>query len=348
MRKQRVVLRDVAREAKVSVSAVSLVIHNKPGVGPEKRERVRKALARLGYGPTAASGNGKSQIVGLLIEKSSVQVISDMFYGDILRGFQTEAQRLGCQVMLHMFDRAAESIGNLSADLSSAVNGLVIANDGDITSAMVLQLEALNLPLVLIENYVPGHQLPCIIGDNFTAGYTVMRHLIGLGHRSLAVLCGPQKYSSLTDRLKGCLAAAAEEGILINPDYMPHPVSGRPQKGYLQMQEVLRLPQLPTAVVAVSDKTAFGAIEAIKEAGLRIPEEIAIAAIDNVVESAYTRPTLTSFNIPRFEMGVLAMQKLHRQINGDSETPVKSIVYGELIVRESCGALQRISAPDRV
>jgi LacI family transcriptional regulator len=140
------------------------------------------------------------------------------------------------------------------------------------------------------------------------------------------------------DRLKGCLAAAAEAGILIQPDYMPHPVSGHPKKGYVQMQEILRLPEWPTAVVAISDKTAFGAIEAIKEAGLRIPQNIAIASIDNVTESAYSRPPLTSFHIPRAEMGQLAMQKLHRLITAEPETAVKSLVYGKLVVRESCGA----------
>jgi LacI family transcriptional regulator len=116
---------------------------------------------------------------------------------------------------------------------------------------------------------------------------------------------------------------------------MPQPVSGHPRKGYVQMQEILRLPERPTAIVAISDKTAFGAIEAIKEAGLGIPKDIAVASIDDVVESAHTRPPLTSYHIPRAEMGILAMQKLHRLIAGEPEVPVKSLVYGDLIVRES-------------
>src|ERR671929_991599 len=182
---------------------------------------------------------------------------------------------------------------------------------------------AINVPLVLVESYLPGQQLPCVLGDNFVAGYTVTRHLLDLGHRSIAILRGPRKYSSLMDRLKGCLAAAAEDGILVPPEYMPHPVSGHPKKGYVQMHEILRLPQRPTAIVAISDKTAFGAMEAIKEAGLRIPTDIAIASIDDVAESAYTRPPLTSFHIPRAEMGVLAMQKLHRLISGEPEIAVK-------------------------
>jgi len=330
-------MRDVAEMANVSISAVSLVVRGKPGVATETRERVWEAISRLGY-TVAAPENGKTAVVGLLIERSSLPVILDIFYGDVIRGFQIEAQRLRSQELLHMFDHAAESLESLRTSLAGEVDGLVVANDGDITPEMVIQLEALQAPLVLVESYLPGQQLPCVLGDNFTAGYTVMQHLLNLGHRSVAILRGPRKYSSLMDRLKGCLAAAAEAGFLIPPEYMPHPVSGHPKKGYVQMQEILQLPQRPTAIVAISDKTAFGAMEAIKEAGLRIPEDIAIASIDDVGESAYTRPPLTSVRIPRTEMGILAMQKLHRLIKGEPEVVVKSVVYGELIVRESCGA----------
>jgi LacI family transcriptional regulator len=335
--KRRPSMRDVAEAANVSVSAVSIVVRGKPGVGDETRERVWAAIARLGYTVPAVE-NGRATAVGLLIERSSMPVIVDLFYGDVIRGFQAEAQRLGYQVILHMFDQAAESLESLRTSLSGEVAGLVVANDGDITPEMVIQLEAINVPLVLVESYLPGQHLPCVLGDNFAAGYSVMQHLLHLGHRSIAILRGPRKYSSLMDRLKGCLAAAAEEGLLIPTELMPHPVSGHPQKGYVQMQEILRLAHQPTAVVAISDKTAFGAMEAIKEAGLRIPEDIAIASIDDVSESAYTRPPLTSARIPRGEMGVLAMQKLHRLISGEQEIAVKSVVYADLVVRESSGA----------
>ncbi len=348
MNKRRPSMRDVADAAQVSVSAVSLVVRGKPGVGAETRERVWEAISHLGY-TVAIPENGRATTVGLLIERSSMPVILDIFYGDVIHGFQIEAQRLGYQVLLHMFDQAAENLDSLRTSLAGEVDGLVVANDGDITPEMIIQLEALQAPLVLVESYLPGHQLPCILGDNFVAGYTVMQHLLDLGHRSIAILRGPRKYSSLMDRLKGCLAATAEAGILVPPEYMPHPVSGHPKKGYVQMQEILRLPQRPTAIVAISDKTAFGALEAIKEAGLRIPEDIAIAGIDDVGESAYTRPPLTSFRIPRMEMGILAMQKLHHLINGDSEVSVKSVVYGELKARESSGGpLMPSQEPDKL
>lgn len=337
MDRQKVTLRDIARTANVSPSAVSLVINAKPGVSTATRQRVWEAVSTLGYVVTTEPDDEKPLAVGLLIEKSSRPVILDIFYGEVITGFLAEAQRFGYQVVLHMFDPAAENLDGVRASLTGQVRGLVVANDGDVTPEMVMQLGEINLPLVLIENSIPGKQLPSILGDNYTAGYTVVHHLLELGHRSIAILPGAKKYSSLGERLRGCLAAAAEAGLLIPLEWMPEATSSHPKKGYSQMQEILRLPNRPTAVVAVSDKTAFGAMDAIKEASLRIPEDISLVSIDNVDESVYSQPPLTTYRIPRHEMGVLAMQKLHRWVSGQPEIAVKTIVYGELIVRQSSG-----------
>jgi DNA-binding LacI/PurR family transcriptional regulator len=332
-------LRDIAAATDVSVSTVSLVLNNRPGISEKTRTRVLKAAAKLGYGIKPASKNGRAATVGLLIEHGRTPVMLDIFYGDVIRGFQAEAQRLGYQVMLHMYDSATQGLDSIRSSLTGSVQGLVIANDGDITPQMVVQLEEVGVPLVLIENHIEGHPLPSVLGDNFTAGFRVMTHLLELGHRDIAILPGPSKYSSLVDRLRGCLAAAGEANVKIDAQFMPAARSDYPQKGYLQMKEILALSQLPTAVVAISDKTAFGAMSAIAEAGLRIPHDISIISIDDVADSAYTRPPLTTFHIPRREIGVVAMRKLHHLVNGDQESPVKSVTYGDLVVRESCRAV---------
>ena len=338
MSKRRSNIRDVAAAANVSPSAVSLVIRGKPGVAAQTRERVWAAISELGYEVPAVAATGKSQAICLLIEKGTMPVVLDLFYGDIIRGFQAEAQRLGYQVLLHMYDSSADTPALLMQGLPDEARGLVVASDGDIRPEIVLQMQELDLPLVLIENHAPDHRLNCVVGDNYEAGYVVTRHLLDLGHRSIAILPGPTKYSSLVERLRGTLAALAEEGLIVPPELMPQPVSGHPKKGYLQMKEILRLPERPTAVVAVSDKTAFGALEAIREAGLRIPEEIALVGIDDVGESAFAHPPLTTFRIPRQEMGMIAMRKLRHLIDGDREPAAKTVVYGELIIRESTGA----------
>jgi DNA-binding LacI/PurR family transcriptional regulator len=331
-------LRDVAREAKVSPSAVWMAIHNKPGIAPETARRIWETIAHLGYTVKSTPINQAVPTVGLLIEKSSIPAIMDSFYGDVISGFQAEAQRCGYHVNLWMFDGTNEPGSILRKAFIQSIIGLAVANDGDITPEMVIQLKATNLPVILIESHLDSEQLPCVLGDNFAAGYMVTQHMLRLGHRAIAVMPGPKKYSSLVDRLRGCRAALAEAGLLIPPEWMPKPLSGYPLKGYMQMKEILALDHHPTAIVAISDKTAIGAMEAIREVGLRIPDDIAIASIDNIHESAYCRPPLTTVHIPKREMGVLAFQRLHHLITGDHDIPVKTVVYSELIVRESSGS----------
>lgn len=341
MGKVKPTMRDIAKSAQVSPTTVWMVIHNKPGIPPETAKRIWATIADLDYKvkPIANSEHGES--VGLLIEQNSVPVISDVFYGEIIRGFQTEAERLGYHVVLSMFDRTNGNINILRRRFAQKVTGFIVANDGDITPEMVIQLENLRMPIVLVENHIDEQKHPCVLGDNFMAGYQVTRHLLNLGHRKIALLKGPTKYSSLVDRLRGCMAALGEAGLLIPTKWMPEPVTGHPLKGYIQMREILEQVEYPTAVIAISDKTAFGAMEAIREVGLKIPDDIAIASIDNTLESAYARPPLTTVNIPKYEMGTLALRILHRLIQGEDTIPVKTIVYSELIVRESCGfALQ--------
>ncbi len=338
MGKTKPTMRNIAKAAQVSPTTVWMVIHNRPGIAPETAQRVWSTISDLNYKVKPTVNTDHNEAVGLLIEQNSIPVISDVFYGEIIRGFQTEAQRMGYNVVLSMFERSTRNVDVMKRGFAQKVSGFAIANDGDITPEMVIQLERLSVPIVLVENHLDEQRLPGVLGDNFMAGYQVTRHLLNLGHRKIALLQGPPKYSSLVDRFRGSMAALAEAGLLIPPVWMPKPVSGHPLKGYIQMKEILAQAEYPTAVIAISDKTAFGAMEAIREVGLKIPDDIAIASIDNTLESAYTRPPLTTVNIPKFDMGVLALQKLHRLIQGEDTIPVKTIVYSELIVRESCGA----------
>jgi DNA-binding LacI/PurR family transcriptional regulator len=336
LRKSKPTMREVAQLADVSATTVWMVIHEKPGIPSETIEKVWKAINKLEYVVKPENKEPSNASVGLLMEQSTIPTISDVFYGDVIRGFQAEADHLGYHVILSMFDRNKQQIELLKTGFIQKVAGFIVANDGDIAPETLIQLEIPDVPVVLIESYIEGLTLPCVLGDNFSAGYKIARHIVNKGHRDIAILKGPAKYSSLLDRFRGCLAALAEDNILVPPEWMPEPISGHPLKGYVQMQEILSLPYRPSAVIAISDKTAFGALQAIQEAGLSIPKDIAIGSIDNTIESQYTRPPLTTVHIPKYEIGVLAMQNLHRLIVEEATIPVKNVVYSELIVRDSC------------
>jgi LacI family transcriptional regulator len=142
----------------------------------------------------------------------------------------------------------------------------------------------------------------------------------------------------LNDRLRGHAVALLEHGLPIDPALRPAPVSKHPKKGYVQMQQLLALPEPPTAVFAVSDKSALGAIEAIKEAGLRIPHDISIASIDDVAESAYSSPPLTTFHVPKYQLGETSVAVLHTLLTTGNQPPAKTVLLGHLVVRQSSAA----------
>jgi LacI family transcriptional regulator len=330
-------MRDVAALAGVSLSAVSLVVNDKPGVGAVKRARVLAAMEQLGYVPPGHKRmSTDTKVLGLLMESLSMPVSSDGFYQRIIAGIEEAAYRLDYRLLLHMYRPMVDPIGDIRALMGRDVDGLIIANDGDVTADVIRQIAATGIPVVLVESYL-GDLTHSVTADNFAAGLAMTNHLIELGHRRIGALRGPDKYSSLRDRLRGHNIALLEHGLAIDPALQPAPVSGNPRKGYMQMRALLALDEPPTAVFAVSDKSAFGAMEAIKEAGLRIPEDISIVGIDDLAESAYSVPPLTTYRVPKARLGEVAVQVMHTMLHADTP-PVRTLVTGHIIVRASTSA----------
>lgn len=331
-------MRDVAAAAGVSLSTVSLVVNGKPGVAPARRERVLKAMKDLGYiASNRQSPATWTKVLGLLMESLSEASRSEGFYTRIVSGIEDTAYELGYQVLLHIYRPEVDPLNSLRELMGRDIDGLIVANDGDVTPQVIQKISKTGVPIVLIENYqsFPIHSLTA---DNFTAGRVMTEYLIKLGHRRIGGIGGPWKYSSLRDRMRGHQVALIEHGIPIDPVLQPPPVSGNPRKGYVQMQQLLALPEPPTAVFAVSDRAAFGAMDAIKDAGLRVPEDISVVGIDDVRDSAFSTPPLTTFSVPKYELGRSAVLMLHDLIHGKATPPCRMVLLGSLVERKSACA----------
>ena len=328
-------MRDVAVAADVSLSTVSLVVNGKPGVSPDRRERVLKVIKELNYG---AGGRKKSaadtKIIGLLMESLSEASRSEGFYLRIVSGIEETAYELGYQVLLHVYRPAIDPLNSIRELMGRDVDGLIIANDGDITPNVIQHIAEASIPMVLVENFqnFPTH---AVTADNFTAGRVMTEYLIQLGHRRIGALGGPDKYSSLRDRMRGYHIAMLENGLPLDPSLQPSSVSGNPRKGYVQMQELITLPEPPTAVFAVSDRAAFGAMEAIKDAGLVCPDDISVVGIDDVRDSAYSNPSLTTFSVPKYDLGKTAVLVLHNLTQNKSIPIARTVLLGNIRVRQS-------------
>lgn len=331
-------MRDVAAAAGVSLSTVSLVVNGKPGVAPGRRERVLKAMKELGYvADGRQSAPAETKVFGLLMESLSEASRSEGFYTRIVSGIEDTAYELGYQVLLHVYRPDTDPINSLRELMGRDIDGLIIANDGDVTPAVIRKITDVGVPIILVENYqsFPIHSLTA---DNFTAGRVMTEYLIGLGHQRIGGIAGPSKYSSLSDRMRGHQIALIEHGIPIDLSLQPPPVSGNPRKGYVQMQKLLSLPEPPTAVFAVSDRAAFGAMDAIKDAGLRVPDDISVVGIDDVRDSAYSTPPLTTFSVPKYDLGRAAVVILHDLISDKVLPPCRTVLLGNIVERQSAGA----------
>jgi LacI family transcriptional regulator len=135
--------------------------------------------------------------------------------------------------------------------------------------------------------------------------------------------------------MRGHQVALIEHGIPVDLSMQPSPISGNPRKGYEQMQQLLALPEPPTAVFAVSDRAAFGAMDAIKDAGLRVPNDISVVGIDDVRDSAYSTPPLTTFSVPKYDLGRTAVLILHDLTNENGLPPCKTVLIGSIVERKS-------------
>ncbi|MEN9938951.1 MAG: hypothetical protein RLZZ387_5530 [Chloroflexota bacterium] len=328
-------IKDVADAAGVSTTAVSLFLNDRPGISQSTRERIAAAVQSLGYVPRAsARRSGSGAFIGMLVEQLPLPVHVDHFYAGVVQGLQAEAERLGYNLALSVVDPAQAGLPRLIAEQHAA--GIVAVGGGDITDALLDRVTEEGMPLVAVDNQSRSRAVDSVVTDNLQGAYTLTRHLLDLGHRRIAFIRGPEKYKSLGERLQGYREALLEAGVPLDERLVqPAISSGLPRKGYREMMRLLELDDPPTAVFAASDRTAVGALDAIRERGLRVPEDISLAGFDGVALGEHTTPPLTTVRTRNYEMGVAAIQRLDSLITGRAVAPMRIVLYADLVVRQS-------------
>ena len=330
---RRATIRDVAAEARVSTSTVSLYIRGDSRVSDDTGKKVAAAIAKLGYVPRSRRPpSRRSSLVALLVEDYSLLAFPDSIYGDLIHTIEAQARRAGLGMLLTVTgdDQAKRMLQE------QQVGGVIVLGGSPSNDALACELCDQGYPLVLADNYVPGLFVDSILPDNYWGSYAAFQHLIQLGHRRIAIIEGPRKYRTLTDRLKGALHAAEDAGISLPTEYRQPSISqGYPNKGYREMKRLLALSNRPTAVFAISDRAARGALEAIKEAGLRVPDDISLVGFDDEAFAVHLVPSLTTVRFNMQRLGELAMEQILKRMNGDQSEPARINVYSPLVVRDS-------------
>jgi LacI family transcriptional regulator len=327
---------DVAKLAGVSPVTVSRVINDAPLVNPKTRARVGQAIRELGYVPNVAAASLRSKRT-----RSLALILPDVtntFWTTVARGVEDIAQSRGYSVFLCNTDEdLAKQARYLEFVASQRVDGVVIAPCGR-DAGNLARLQDRDIPTVVVDRCIDGWDTDTVQGDSLSGAHALAKHLIGLGHRRIAIISGPHNTSTAEDRVTGYCIALAEAGIASDPRLIKRGefrTSSGEELAYLLLDENPR----PTAIFAANNAIAMGVIDAAAKRGLRIPQDLALVCFDDLPSISHLFPFLTVVVQPVYEMGVNAAQLLLNRLDAAAPLDPRHIVLPTcMIVRYSCGA----------
>ncbi|MHB8892315.1 MAG: LacI family DNA-binding transcriptional regulator [Candidatus Limnocylindrales bacterium] len=332
---------DVAKRAGVSAMTVSRVVRGTGYTSAATRSRVEAAIEELGYVPNALARQLRSKRTKMIA--LVVSDISNPFFTTIARGAEDVAVGHGFSVMYCNTDESeAEEEQYLLMLIERQVDGVLLVPARSSGTSFRL-LQAHRMPVVVMDRRVAARDVDSVLCDSEAGAYALTRHLIELGHRRIAVLTGRHNVSTSVDRVAGCRRAIEEAGLTLDDELVRYGGFNfgklNQTDGHRMAEEVLAAGgERPTAIFAANNFIAFGAIRALREAGLRVPEDMSIVAFDDLPEGWVVEPFLTVAAQPAYEIGRRAATLLLDHISGDHDATGESIVLPfELIIRRSSG-----------
>ena len=326
-----VTIYDIARAAGVAKSTVANALSGKGTVSEATRQRILQCAQEMGYRPNVLARslyNHKTLTIALVLP-----TITNPFYPEIIEAIEQTASERDYQTLFsntHLnFERARQQMERM---MSRWVDGYIIMGCS-MESADIVRYFQQGLPIVLCdwqENEVP-EGLPQVSVDFYRAGQLAAHHLLDLGHRRVAVIADDPQQAL---RVAGFTSVLREAGLAF-PHAMQATGASTLESGYAAAQQLLQQPERPTAIFATTDWMAFGAIDAALDAGLRVPEDISIMGLDDLMFSAHLRPPLTTVAVPKNQLAREAVNLLFKQIDGDKAITETSLVQPHLVVRRS-------------
>ncbi len=337
VRKMGVTIKDVAELAKVSPSTVSRVIADHPRISQDTKERVRSVMADLGYHPNAIARslvNKTSNTLGVITSRSTEQAFANPFFPEVIRGIASIANKHRLNLLLSTSkERKEEEQECLGMLRERRVDGVILLGSfREDTLIPILHQEG--FPFVLIGRYEGFDPILWVNNDNEGAAYEAVRYLLAKGHRSIACLDGSPETVVSFDRQLGYRRAFSSCGLEVSEDRIVHSDFSE-QGGYFATNSLLKR-QIPfTALFAVDDLLALGAMRALKEKGLAVGRDVAVIGFNNTILGSCTDPPLTTVHVPIYELGSVAVQLLIARIRGDYPSSENQLLPARLIVRQS-------------
>lgn len=332
-------IKDVAKLAGVSISTASLAINNKPRVSGKTRLKVLEAAEKLDYHPNLIARGlvkKKTNTLGLLIPHTASYVFSFPYFAEVIRAISNTANSSGYRLMVSTARaETQEKSSYIHMAKEHLVDGFILLNV-KLRDERIIELGRERFPFVIIGRNPWLKGANYVDPDDINGALRAVRHLISLGHKKIAFLNGPLDRIVSFDRLEGYKKALIEAKLSYDPNLVSHGDFIQ-ESGYQRMREFLNNSVNFTAVFAASDLMAMGAMKAIKEKGLKIPEDIAVVGFDDIPTVAFTDPPLTTVRQPIYDIGALAAKILIEILEGKRVKEDHIIMPIKLVVRKSCG-----------
>lgn len=334
-------LEDIAERAGVSRSTVSRVVNDHPNVKPSVRKRVLDVIQSTGFQPNAAARTLASQhswMLGLVLPRSVTSFFSDPYFPRLTQGIAQACNQMDYTLGLFLISTQEDEEKIFPRVSRKGLLDGILLQSGQVGDLLIDRLLTSNIPLVIAGRPFHTNDVSYIDVDNVQAAYSAVNHLIGLGYQRIGTIAGPHHSTVGIDRLQGYRKALAEadrsmdESLIVEGDFTE-------AEGYSAMKKLLEAK--PDAVFAASDIMAIGGMRAVREAGLRIPEDVAFVGFDDLPLATLVDPQLTTVHQPIYQLGFKAVELLISLIE-NGVTPARRVILDtELVIRGSCGASLR-------
>ncbi len=334
-------IREVARQAGVSVATVSRVLNHPESVSPSTMELVLETMKEMDYTPNAFARSlalNRSSSIGLLIPN-----ILNPLYPQVAKGVEDVAHQKGYNVLLCNTEEDREKEEDyLDMLIENRVGGLVLTASL-LEKKELEKLKKIKMPFVLVGRNIEELDSNMVFTDYKLGAYQITQHLIETGHTKIAHIEGAPYHKESLEKRLGYEKALKESGLPLVERYI---VEGNNEieSGYIGTKKLLKEGDRPDAIFAANDLMAIGAIEALKDSGLKIPSDMGIVGFDDINMSTLIEPKLTTISQPIYKMGLIAARLLFENIENNSEDNIsqKIFIQPRLMVRRSCGHEDRV------
>jgi LacI family transcriptional regulator len=317
---------------------VSRVVNNSGYISQETRERVERAVVELGYVPNALARSlrfKQTKTIALVLTD-----ITNPFFTTMARGVEDMASEQGFSVIFCNTDESqSEETEYLNVLLQKQVDGVLLVPAAS-TADSVTFLQERGTPVVVLDRSIPGVRVDTVRSNSEQGAYDLVQHLLGLGHTRIAVLSGPQAVSTSSDRVAGYRRAMHEAGLDCGQDQDRVYFAGYTHEGgYQTAKQALAVKPQPTAILAANNFIAIGALHALREDGLCVPEDVSVVAFDDLPTMFIVEPFLTVVTQPAYEMGWQATELLLARLTGEGPADLQELVLPtQMLIRKSSGS----------